>query len=100
MTRNRRREIEPTSRTTTPKRERRSEAGDTLVEVLLSVVVLGMASVALLIAFGTSISASADHRQLSASGIVLDAVSQQVISEIQDESHALHLSRGVLQLHQ
>jgi trimeric autotransporter adhesin len=83
MRRSRRRVIEPTARTTTPKRDRRSESGDTLVEVLLAVIVLGMASVALLIAFGTSISASADHRQLSASGVVLDSVSQQVISEIQ-----------------
>jgi type II secretory pathway pseudopilin PulG len=83
MKRNRRPVIEPTARTTPSKRQGRSEAGDTLVEVLLAVIVLGMASVALLIAFGTSISASADHRQLSASGIVLDSVSQQVISEIQ-----------------
>jgi hypothetical protein len=42
-----------------------------------------MASVALIIAFGTSISASADHRQLSASGIALDSISQEVISDIQ-----------------
>jgi hypothetical protein len=39
--------------------------------------------VALIIAFGTSISASADHRQLSASGIALDSISQEVISDIQ-----------------
>ena len=42
-----------------------------------------MASVALIIAFGTSISASADHRQLSASGVALDSISQEVISDIQ-----------------
>src|SRR5665213_216596 len=60
-----------------------SEAGDTLVEVLLAVMVLGLASVAMIIAFSTSISASAEHRQLSATGIVLDSVSQEVISEIQ-----------------
>ncbi len=78
-----RRVVEATSRTTPRKDRRRSEAGDTLVEVLLAVIVLGMASVALIIAFGTSLSASADHRQLSASGVVLDSVSQQVISEMQ-----------------
>ncbi len=43
-----------------------------------------MASVALIIAFGTSISSSAEHRQLSSSGIVLDSISQQVISDIQN----------------
>ena len=63
---------------------RRSESGDTLIEILIALVVLGMASVALIIAFGTSISASAEHRQLSASGIVLDSISQQVISDIQN----------------
>jgi len=72
-----------TSRTTVPTKRRRSEAGDTLVEVLLAVMVLGLASVAMIIAFSTSISASAEHRQLSATGIVLDSVSQEVISEIQ-----------------
>jgi type II secretory pathway pseudopilin PulG len=73
-----------TSRTT-PRRDRRhGESGDTLIEILITLVVLGMASVALIIAFGTSISASADHRQLSASGIVLDSISQEVISDIQN----------------
>ena len=72
-----------TSRTTVPSKRRRSEAGDTLVEVLLAVMVLGLASVAMIIAFSTSISASAEHRHLSATGIVLDSVSQEVISEIQ-----------------
>src|ERR1035441_7310007 len=72
-----------TSRTTVPSKRRRSEAGDTLVEVLLAVVILGLASVAMIIAFSTSISASAEHRHFSATGIVLDSVSQEVISEIQ-----------------
>ena len=70
-------------RITTRKDRRRSESGDTLLEILMALVVLGMASVALIIAFGTSISASADHRQLSASGVALDSISQEVISDIQ-----------------
>jgi type II secretory pathway pseudopilin PulG len=70
-------------RTTTRKDQRRSESGDTLIEILMAVVVLGMAAVALIIAFGTSISASADHRQLSASGIALDSISQEVNADIQ-----------------
>jgi Tfp pilus assembly protein PilV len=43
----------------------RSEEGETLVEVLLSVIILGIASVALIAAFGTDISASAEHRSLA-----------------------------------
>ena len=49
----------------------RSEVGDTLIEVLLALVVLGLASVALLIAFGTTISASSDHRGLATSETAL-----------------------------
>ncbi len=43
----------------------RSEAGDTLIEVLLAIIVLALASVALITAFGTDISASAEHRNLA-----------------------------------
>ena len=78
-----RRAVAETNRTTVARMRRRGEAGDTLVEVLIALVVLGLASVALIIAFGTSISASADHRQLSASGVALDAISQQVIADMQ-----------------
>src|ERR1700722_20619121 len=78
-----RRAVAETNRTAVARMRRRGEAGDTLVEVLIALVVLGLASVALIIAFGTSISASADHRQLSASGVALDAISQQVIADMQ-----------------
>ena len=42
-----------------------TEQGDTLVEVLLAMVILGIASVALLAGFATSIAASAEHRNLA-----------------------------------
>ncbi len=61
------------------------EAGDTLVEVLLALIVLGLTSVALIIAFSTSISASAEHRQLATSDIALSAVSQQAIASIDSQ---------------
>ncbi len=58
-----------TSRVTSPEAAppcpRRADRGDTLVEVLLAVVILSIASVALIIAFGTSIKASAEHRNLA-----------------------------------
>jgi trimeric autotransporter adhesin len=79
-----RRSLTGTYRTTPRRGRRHDESGDTLIEILIALMVLGMASVALIIAFGTSISASADHRQLSASGIVLDSISQEVISDIQN----------------
>lgn len=43
----------------------RSEAGDTLLEVLLALIVLSLASVALIAAFQSSIKASAEHRDLA-----------------------------------
>ena len=72
MTFQRQRLVEVAARTSAPKRDRRSDAGDTLIEVLLALLILALASVALLIAFSTTISASARHRQLTTSGIVLD----------------------------
>ncbi|MGH3732168.1 MAG: hypothetical protein ACRDVC_02125 [Acidimicrobiales bacterium] len=57
------------SRPTAPRTARasrdRSEAGDTLIEVLLALIVLALASVALIVAFSTDISASAEHRSLA-----------------------------------
>jgi hypothetical protein len=49
------------------------------------VVVLGLASVALITAFGTSITASAEHRNLANYNIVLTSATQTAISEIQQQ---------------
>ncbi len=61
----------------------RSEAGDTLVEVLLALLVLSLASVALILAFSTSISASAEHRRLVTADLVVGSVSQNAIANIE-----------------
>ena len=66
-------------------RSPRSEDGDTLIEVLLAIVILGLASVALLMAFGTSISASAEHRSLTTFDTVLRTASEEAISQIQNQ---------------
>jgi hypothetical protein len=50
---------------------RDSEAGDTLVEVLLALVVIALTAVAILGAFATSISASSEHRTLATSDTAL-----------------------------
>ncbi len=65
---------------------RRSEAGDTLIEVLLAVVMLGLTSVALLTAFGTIISSSAEYRGLATMDTVLRSASQQAVSQVGRQS--------------
>jgi len=76
----------------TPGDRRRSEAGDTLIEVLLAIVVLGLTSVALLTAFGTIISSSAEYRGLATMDTVLRSASQQAISQVGQQSGALFAS--------
>ncbi len=63
----------------------RSEAGDTLVEVLPALLVLSLASVALILAFSTSISASAEHRRLVTADLVVGSVSQNAIANIEGQ---------------
>ncbi len=62
-----------------------SEAGDTLIEVLLALLVLGLASVALIIAFGTSISASGTHRNLATFDNVLTGATQTGTSLLEQQ---------------
>ena len=49
----------------------RSESGDTLVELLIAMTVIGLTAVALLSGFSTSLSASAEHRSLASIDTVL-----------------------------
>ncbi len=64
----------------------RTERGDTMVEILLSLIVLGLTSVALLIGFSTTISASAEHRQLASANLAINDYSQQVTAGIEADS--------------
>jgi len=52
-------------------RGHRSESGDTLVELLIALAVIGLTAVALLSGFSTSLSASAEHRSLVSIDTVL-----------------------------
>ncbi len=52
-------------------RDHRSESGDTLVELLIAMAVIGLTAVALLSGFSTSLSASAEHRSLASIDTVL-----------------------------
>ena len=60
-----------------------NERGDTLIEVLIALVVLGMASVALITALGSSISAESDHRDLATFNTILTSSAQQALSEME-----------------
>ncbi len=72
-----------------PDSPRRSEAGDTLIEVLMTLVVASLCAVAFLVAFSTSISASAEHRTMASMDTVLRSVSEQAISQIQLQANPL-----------
>jgi type II secretory pathway pseudopilin PulG len=62
----------------------RAERGDTLIEVLMALMVLGLTALALIIAFSTSISASQRHRDIATANIVLGTASQQALAQIQE----------------
>ena len=62
------------------------ERGDTLVEVLLALAVLGIAGLALLTAFATSITASADHRNLASLDSSERIAANRAIADIQQEA--------------
>ncbi|HEV3213450.1 MAG TPA: hypothetical protein VGZ03_08665 [Acidimicrobiales bacterium] len=76
------------------------EAGDTLIEVLFAIAILGIASVALLVAFAASISASAVHRSLATFDTVIRSASQQAISQIQQQPNPLYESCAPLAYYQ
>ena len=60
-----RKAIERWQRGTAEDRTRSNEAGDTLIEVLLTIIVLGLAVTALLAGFATAITSSANSRDLT-----------------------------------
>ncbi len=60
-----------------------TEAGDTLVEVLLALIVLGLATTALLFGFATSITASAQHRSLANQDASVRSAINQAIALVQ-----------------
>lgn len=64
-------------------RAQRSEAGDTLIEILLTLIVLSLASVAVITAFTTTIGASGEHRSLATFNTVLRSATETAISQIQ-----------------
>jgi type II secretory pathway pseudopilin PulG len=78
----------------------RREAGDTLLEVLFALVILSIASVALLVAFATSISASAVHRSAATFDTVIRSAAQQAEAQIQTQTNPLYESCAPLSYYQ
>jgi hypothetical protein len=62
------------------------EAGDTLIEILLALVILSLTIVAIITAFATTISASSDHRTLATGDAVLKSFIETATNEIQYQS--------------
>src|SRR5580704_14348608 len=75
-------------------RTRRPETGDTLIEVLLAVMVLGIASGAILLAFSTSIFGSSEYRGLATTDTVLRSAAEEVTNDLQSQSTALWANCG------
>ena len=75
------RSVTPSTRTTPP----HGEEGDTLLEVLLALLVVGLGAVAILLAFSTSITGSSDYRTLSSVDTVLRSAAESATSQIQQQ---------------
>ena len=75
-----------------PGERRRTDAGDTLVEILVALVFIGLTAVALLIAFSAAITSSADHRSLATNDTALRAIAESAFSQIQQQTNPIYTS--------
>lgn len=73
---------------------RSDEAGDTLVEVLLALIVLSLCGVALITAFGTAISSSATYRRLASVDTVMRSAEEAGVARIQQQTNPLYIPCG------
>ncbi len=62
-----------------------NERGDTLIEVLVTLIILSVSGLALLAAFSATITGSAQHRSLAANDVVLRTVAESAFSQIQQQ---------------
>ena len=75
-----------------PRQRGETETGDTLIEVLIALVVLGIAVVAMLLAFGAALSGSAEHRTLTNIATAEKTVTQQIAAQLQNANPPLYLA--------
>jgi type II secretory pathway pseudopilin PulG len=62
----------------------RDEAGETLVEIVLTIVIFGLAVGALLAAIGTAAGASKEHRELATADVVLRSYAEATKQAVRD----------------
>ncbi|MGB9111914.1 MAG: prepilin-type N-terminal cleavage/methylation domain-containing protein, partial [Acidimicrobiales bacterium] len=84
------------SKTSAPLRGRDRDAGDTLVEILISVAILGIVGAALIGGFLTAITTSSDYRGVASSDTVLRTAVDTVTSQMQQNASAAFSCSGVL----
>ncbi len=72
--------------------QRSGDAGDTLIEVLIALVVLGIAVVAMLLAFGAALTGSGEHRTLTNIATAQKTVTQQIVAELQNANPPLYVA--------
>ena len=73
---------------------RSRDAGDTLIEVLLAVIVLSLCGLALITAFGTAISSSATYRKLASVDTVMRTAEESAVAQIQQQAKPLYIPCG------
>jgi len=65
---------------------RRSDAGDTLVEVLITIIILSVTGLALLEGFTTTLTGSAQYQSLAGNDVVLRAAAESAFSMIEQQA--------------
>ena len=69
---------------------RRDERGDTLIEVLITLIVMSITAASVLFAFSGSIAGSATHRNLVTNDVALRTVAQSVYAEVQQQANPIY----------
>ena len=69
-----------------PRQPGRGDAGDTLIEVLIALVVLALASVSILTAFSTAIWGASDYRTIATVDTVVKTAAEEAITQLQEQS--------------
>ncbi|MHB8682480.1 MAG: type IV pilus modification PilV family protein [Acidimicrobiales bacterium] len=72
--------------TTLDGRRPRGEQGDTLLEILISVVVLSMAVVAVVAGLTTTATSAAEHRNLTALNTLLKSFAESVTNQVEEQA--------------
>ena len=68
-----------------------NEDGDTLIELLIAIVILGIIAAPILLAFMTSIMGSAAYRNVATMDTVLKSAANEVTSQVEHFSRSIHM---------